>query len=106
MIRGIAILLLLTMLGCADNPGHNLTNRDAGGGLDVGLDVASTFCPAGARQCTDVVTSQLCSADGSEWVDEECLGELRCNDQDGTCSPQICSPGAFDGCTAEGMQRY
>ena len=43
-MRGFAILLLLSLFGCADNPAHNLTNRDAGPNLDMGADVASTFC--------------------------------------------------------------
>lgn len=108
MLRRLPILLLLAFgAGCPNNPGSYLLDRDASASdMDAGLDATATFCAAGTRQCADIVTSQLCSEDGSAWTDEECTGELRCNDQDGTCSPQICAPGAFDGCTAEGMQRY
>ncbi len=105
--RFLLLSLVITVLGCPNNPGSHLLERDQGGASDVDASPdITTFCRPDARQCLDIVTSQVCAADGSAWTDEECTGELRCNDQDGTCSPKICTPGAFDGCTDEGMQRY
>lgn len=107
-MRNLCVILLAVLAtACFDNPGSYLLDRDVGDAsrVDAGADL-STFCAPGARQCADLVIAQVCAADGSAWVDEECTGDLRCNDQNGVCSPQICVPGAFDGCTAEGMQRY
>lgn len=110
MLRALPLILAtVLLLGCPDNPATpNNSPRDVGTDhdLDAGPDLPETFCPPGARQCKDLVTSQVCLADGSAWEDEECAGELRCNEQDGTCSPEICTPGAFDGCTEDKRQRY
>lgn len=106
MRRSFVLLTCLFLAACPDSPTGPNNASDAGvSDLDASADV-STFCKPEARQCKDLVTAQVCSDDGSQWLDEECTGELRCNDQDGTCSPEICTPGAFDGCTDEGMQRY
>ena len=95
-LRFLALALLTLLLGCPDGPTPPGGTADVGdAGLDAPPDV-QTFCQPGARQCLDIVVAQRCADDGSEWIDEECTGELRCNDQDGTCSPEICTPGAFD----------
>jgi len=74
---------------------------------DMGLDAEMpTFCEPGARTCKDLLVSEVCNAEGSAFSEEPCEAELRCNALDGTCSPVICSPGAFDGCSSTGLVRY
>lgn len=104
-MRSITLLgALILIAGCLDNPGSNSVVRDVG--IDTAQPDVATFCQPSARQCRDLITAQQCSDDGSQWVDEECTGDLRCNEVDGTCSPAICTPGMFNGCTDLGMQRY
>ncbi len=108
-MRRYLLVLALFALGCPDTPNNGTTAPDAGrgdlGARSDGGDLG-TFCKPGARQCRDLVTAEVCNADGSAFDEEECTGDLRCNDLDGTCSPEICSPGSFDGCTDDGRQRY
>ena len=108
--RRLALLFALSLSlagGCADPSATG--DADAGpadAGLDVG-DAAASVCEADSRRCRDLLTPEICAADGSAWQPvEACAAELRCQESTGTCAEVICAPGRFEGCTDTGMQRY
>lgn len=97
----LLIIAIFAFGACSDsNPGP-ATPQDMANTADQ-----STFCEPGARVCKDLLVSQVCAADGSAWRDETCDAELRCNEENGQCMPEICTPGGFDGCTDTGLIRY
>lgn len=108
-IQRIALLLaLILVVGCSSdqesNNANNTSTPDASS--DLVSDAAGMICTPGERQCLDLVTSQLCNGDGTIWVDQECADGERCNELNGNCSEEICSPGSFGECTSTGLMRY
>jgi len=91
--------------GCSDeNLGpRSDVSKDSGDKKDTDL---SSFCKAGEKSCKNIIISQICADDGSSIREEECKGDLRCNDSTGECSKEICTPGHFEGCSETGQQRY
>lgn len=111
--RFVTLLATISLLSaclnaCPDTPPQPNNSAATDAATDTAADASdsSTFCRPGERQCKDLITPQVCNEDGSAFDEEECTGELRCNEETGECSPEICTPGSFDGCTDEGLQRY
>ncbi|MEZ4461391.1 MAG: IgGFc-binding protein [bacterium] len=100
-MRTIAVILTL-LAGCSSDTS---SSGSADAGADTAADVAR-LCEPDSRQCKDLVTSQVCAADGQSYADEPCADDLRCNDFTGECASEICVPGGFEGCTDLGLMRY
>ncbi len=97
----LVLLFILSAFSCS-------SDTTSTGPADAGLDAkdAATFCEPGTSICKDLVTSQLCDANGQAYTDVACSAELRCNDFTGVCAPEVCIPGAFQGCTDTGLMTY
>lgn len=98
------LFVLLLAFSCSDKTGENTPTQDMGN-MDL-HDALSSFCSPNEKSCKNLVVAETCNAEGSAKTEEECKGNLRCNDKIGECSPEVCTPGAFDGCTAGGLQKY
>lgn len=99
----ILIVFAFSCGSCSDesNPQLGDTSKDLKNDVDL-----ATFCKPNESTCKNIVTSEICNEAGSAKTEEECKGDLRCNDSTGKCSAEICIPGAFEGCTATGQQSY
>src|SRR6056297_3070181 len=110
ILRIALALVLVLATGCSsDEQSTNNTNNihnTNDGGSDLESDLPEMSCTPGERQCLDLVTSQLCHGDGTVWVDQACEDGERCNELNGQCSEEICSPGSFGECTASGLMRF
>ena len=115
-LRLFAALLLAAALltGCSSREGApsqdagpqqpgDAAGGDAGGG-DSGPD--NRLCEPGTSRCRDLATRLVCADDGADEVAEPCEGDLRCDEATGSCREGICTPGSFQACTDEGLQRY
>ncbi len=66
----------------------------------------SQICEPGQTRCDGPGNVQTCDDDGRQWQTEACTQNEACDPNLGRCSEQICTPGQFDQCTADGDQRY
>ncbi len=103
-MRILIALLFVTLVGCSSDTATNNAQNNANNQPDAGEDQG--LCEPGARQCKDLVVALVCNADGSAWEEEECVDNLRCNDLNGECSAEICTPGGFAGCTETGLMSF
>ncbi|AWV90873.1 IgGFc-binding protein [Bradymonas sediminis] len=91
----------LVLSGCSS---ESSGPEDAGPGqADAAAEDARACAPASA-ECTSVAARRVCNAQGSAWDEETCVSTTRCDPDSGACVEPVCTPGAFQGCTAEGLQ--
>lgn len=105
-----ALSLILSagaLAGCSSDSGGEPPTADAGdtGQQDTAPDALDTLCQPGEAECASLASRKLCSDDGSAWIDEVCTGQTRCHPDTGECVEPVCTPGQFQGCTSEGLQR-
>ena len=76
--------------------------------LDASPDLPSTprVCEPNGARCRDVSARLICAADGQSEREEPCGQGLRCQEETGQCLAALCTPGRFDVCTDDGLQRY
>ncbi|MFU8804833.1 MAG: IgGFc-binding protein [Bradymonadaceae bacterium] len=108
LLRPLLLFGLLTCLGACSDDG---TVEPPGDDLDAGIpdtapDEIDRLCEPGQGRCVDLTTLEVCDGEGMSRQEESCPSEERCNDSSGQCSPRICSPGGFQGCTEGGLQRF
>ncbi len=103
--RLLITLAALTFWACSDDSTESTNAAENNADLDSGTS-EQPICEPGEKSCADVTTSQTCAADGLSFSEEECTGGDLCNEATGECSEVICSPGAFDRCTDEGLVRF
>ncbi len=99
--------LLLSCSDPVDTSGQD-TGDDPLAVTDVGdVDQADTkACTPGRGRCTSPVSREVCTADGSGWVEDFCDSQDRCHTESGECTAQLCLPGSFQGCLESGLQSY
>jgi hypothetical protein len=104
----LLIISALVLTGCSDDSSNNsnATNNTLGDVSTPDASDASGLCTPGEAECTTLASRRVCNADGDGWLaDELCSAELRCHPGSGECREPVCTPGKFEGCTDEGLQR-
>ncbi len=61
--------------------------------IDVPTIPDGGICVPGETQCKGYFIQQVCDADGSTWIDNECPPSQRCDEASAECMDQICEPG-------------
>jgi len=100
------LAVLFSLAGCSgsgDSTGPSSDTSPSGADADVGAE--TTSCTPGTSRCAGPAAREVCSENGTAWNREVCPEQTRCDPESGDCREPSCSPGTFDSCTDDGLQR-
>ncbi len=104
-LKALLVALLLAIGAC--NGENGAEGPDAGDAdIQDNTNQPQQECTPGATRCAHSMAVETCDEEGQSWVETTCDGGEQCDAELGACTAEICSPGTFDSCTDDGLQRY